>query len=1395
MSSPSGLPNQISSQDKSAQIARALSWLKAEQNAAEAPTYTSMLLHESGVILESSGEDAQASQAYRASLSFDPEFREPIERLIALSERHHHHAEVGQLFQQLAAAADNPEERSRAGLEQAFCAVEVDNDANAAIALLREVVSDSPSNAAAWLLLDLLGDRVGDAETREQALEAQLNLTEHSGYRGRLLMEWAALREQAGDINRAFELLDLAVAEAADTTYEALLRKERLAIQALRHAEFRRTLEQRIRLVESAILDAQAGDALGIFVHHRNQTLLGCLEVLASFVYAQSGDTAEAETWLSQAQAHIEDDEILRYVAWIQAEHTEQWDRFVEIGEELAKSAQNRATTDGPAPAAWLWLRIAVARYRQGNIPAARAFVIQGLRANPRMIALRTFEIHLALQSRDGMRLAIALEAASDCLETESEKADWLLAAAGVWALVVRETSGTKAAVAQASIHGLDPAFARQVTRLLARWTGDWQFYDEATRGALDHASVPRERLDLLLELLRLRIANHAHASALDAVTQIAATDVSPILSQVIEATLGNTLRKRLDEGLDTDTSGQSARWTIDWTRLAPLVSSAPMQRAMRLGAATEAIRNRRADEAEALLQALFDEDPSDIVVAAAKVAICIDGSDIAQATAILRRTAECTVENELRAALALEGILLGLRANCLDDVQPLLDLAGLTHPEAVSALSRFALRRVSDADPSLAHRIQEASRPIGAPLRRELEAFGLSVARGDWDCAPPMPVEGTDQVSTLSMTCRLLAAIVNASSVNPDDLPAPLAAAVAALEYFKRSAAADPATRDTAEQRLIGARAWADSDPSLVAQLEWLLSCRAAREANEEADARLSVANHLDDKDAEALRVSAALQRFLIEGAPREMLPSTTPAARLANLEMSLPGCDPRRRATAIEEAGDLLGAASGLPLRVCLGFNQLAAGESGLARTTFTELVEAHPRFIAAWLGLRLIGECADDKALLAQASAALGDLLSDPRAAAAEWERAANLLLDDLNDPIRGRKALERAVALDVSSDSAFTRLFRMVREAQQTDKLLELITLRLPHAESRDEQLMLLWERARGLRSLGDRDGALVALEAVGSLDPNHVGALALAGEIHIARGQYDDAARYLAQLARQKDAPVKQRLMGGLAAADLFDKKLNHPAFAKDILLELHRQGHSTEALRERLATLAVAVSDFRLALELLEGLMANRSAAEGRADAARLAIVICRDHLQSPGLAALAVDRLLTELPADAEALDLVLTGCFEQTITEQWLREAELLLRERVVANPFDTESLEWLAKIIRWFDDARALQICLGALLCQGVGTVEMDVELSALDERIGHVPAIAIDAAMMQSICDPEDTGPLADLFQDFAEVYAEALGPTLSVLGVTRKHRIDPRAGLPLRNEIVAWTGAL
>ena len=40
-----------------------------------------------------------------------------------------------------------------------------------------------------------------------------------------------------------------------------------------------------------------------------------------------------------------------------------------------------------------------------------------------------------------------------------------------------------------------------------------------------------------------------------------------------------------------------------------------------------------------------------------------------------------------------------------------------------------------------------------------------------------------------------------------------------------------------------------------------------------------------------------------------------------------------------------------------------------------------------------------------------------------------------------------------------------------------------------------------------------------------------------------------------------------------------------------------------------------------------------------------------------------------------------------------------------------------------------------------------------------------------------------------------MFSAALGPGLQALGVTKRDKVDPRAGLPIRNEIAAWAGAL
>src|SRR5205085_9497663 len=55
----------------------------------------------------------------------------------------------------------------------------------------------------------------------------------------------------------------------------------------------------------------------------------------------------------------------------------------------------------------------------------------------------------------------------------------------------------------------------------------------------------------------------------------------------------------------------------------------------------------------------------------------------------------------------------------------------------------------------------------------------------------------------------------------------------------------------------------------------------------------------------------------------------SSEPAARLANLELAPPGCDPRRRAAALLGLGDLLGSESEPVALSLAGMNQLAYGD----------------------------------------------------------------------------------------------------------------------------------------------------------------------------------------------------------------------------------------------------------------------------------------------------------------------------------------------------------------------------------------------------------------------------------------------------------------------------------
>src|SRR5262249_22024841 len=184
-----------------------------------------------------------------------------------------------------------------------------------------------------------------------------------------------------------------------------------------------------------------------------------------------------------------------------------------------------------------------------------------------------------------------------------------------------------------------------------------------------------------------------------------------------------------------------------------------------------------------------------------------------------------------------------------------------------------------------------------------------------------------------------------------------------------------------------------------------------------------------------------------------------------------------------------------------------------------------------------------------------------------------------------------AFDRAFERDASRAIAFDKLFRAVRGRNENDRLLTIIEKRLEVSEDDMEIGKLYWERARVLRKKGDIDGALSALENVTMLESDHVGALALLGEVHISRGNFAEAAPALPRLAAIEEAPSEQRLMSGRAAAGLYEKRLDKIDKALEVLVTLHKAGLATAEVREQLASVAARAGAWTEATNILEQLM------------------------------------------------------------------------------------------------------------------------------------------------------------------------------------------------------------
>jgi lipopolysaccharide biosynthesis regulator YciM len=1390
-------------------------YLRAEQATATDPQHKALLLHELGVVEERASDEMGAAREFLAAFNSYPQFREPLEGLVRLLERRKSVKNLPKLLDALLRAAESPQERGRALLKRAAFAVDYRKDDGAGRSALLQATSERPADTTAWLELEVLAGRTSDVALRLSALEARAKNEQNPTWRALILMSLAELHAEQGDGERATQLLGAAMEQEGGARFLAAQALERHATRAGDRAALADALETQAELVITALADSAQAESLGVPRFARQAEVAADAWLRAADARKQLGDAGRAAALLDRAIERVGSKTPLLAARLAVAETSGDTATAERIAETLLDQGMSGAG------AASLYMRVAEAAANRDDADGALTALGKGLQADPGCIPARALQIDLLGNATDAGALAHALEAMAGELPNDEAKGRAFLLSAYVFAVQARDLAGAKAALSQAGMCGVPPGILARTARMLASILEDAAWYEDATRRLISSGAQDGEAVSLWFELGRNRLLRGDDEGAGKAFTAIAqapgGTWLGPALGAYAlgQAENGTNGASEANEGevaerpsLVRDFPGSSpsrpppSPATLD--QLRAVEGDPTTGRALALAAARRADLAGNAEDARQRLHDLFEADRSDVIAAIYLADLEKRAGRPLAAAKVLATLASSVSSTALATSLHIEAAVLRWRAR--ERRQALDELEEALSPDApaVSSLFGWALRGMDAGSPDDRARLVQRAAELSDDkqlLSLQHLCLQLFASLPDVDTARSLfdgiEVGPAAPLATAASLARILwdekggdrSALLGAvNRVAQADRKAAPIAAWENLRLARQEGERLPASEY--------ARNLADSLRSLPADLEWLGTAMGADDRMGEVDARRTIASALGGDARAAVASSAALIALLDAPATLQpLLGAADASSRLMNLELATAGSSPKRRAKVLEDVGDALGDEARLDGLVMAGYNYLALGASEDAMACFETATKARPDDLFAWEGLRSAAEALGDVEQQATACTELGELCNDDKKGALYWEKAALFALDALEDEARGELALERAFARDPERKVAFDRLFRRVRQRAESDKLLSLITRRLEVAGEPDEIAKLFWERARVLRQKGDREGAVAALENVTMIEPDHVGALALRGEIEITQSNFVAAADCLSRLALLDSAPSQQRLMSGVAAVDLYENKLDDTPKALEVLIALHTSGLSTLPVRERMARAAAKAGSWEHATTILEELMKERSTKEGRIEAARLSMAIWRDKKKEPAHADKAVTKLLEESPEDSEALDLVIDTNFPAPLKKKLLADGRTALVEALGREPIDRERVARLTKMAKILADWPLRQATLGVLASLSGADAMIEQELGILDARVARLPQVAVDEVTVGLIGDPEDRGAIPQLFAALAEALSEALGPSLEGLGVTKKQRVDPRSGLPLRNEIAAWAGAL
>jgi hypothetical protein len=1372
---------------------------EAELAATSTARRQALLLLEIGAEHERLGDAAQAVRQYLAAYNKDGGLRPALEALIDIFEGRRSLSNLARLYKAEVKSAEAPAEKARALVDLAYLRRSVEQARDKALDHAQKALTLAPGDPYVSLAAEHLGRAAGDARGVLAALEARASSARDPSLAALLHLDRAEALEAEGAVDEALSTIERA-AEAPATRPRAWRAMERVA---RRHG----AAAQRLRAIEG-----QAEASAGAGAAGRAAALL---EEAGRLRLDALRDAAGAGEALERALALRPDDLALRLGRLRAGRREEDGARAAPETEALLEGLDL-----GPLRAGLL-ARLGEQAALEGDAAeAARRFEEAEAGAPGSPVLAARIERSLRAGARSG-----GPDARRDRARAE----------------VARLLEHAR----RAEDGALDPRTALEAATLLAHGLGDFAaaepLYLEAARaggaaavalreryGAAEEAGTRADRVEAIEALLAEPLEADERSALRYELARLlegdpAATEASARRLEALVLAARDGATSGWGAELLRLAGARSSRWALlEEAHLALAGATDGEDRAAHLAAAARAeVLDGRTDAAIERLEALLAASPQHRYARALlelllreqgrdeEAAALVEGAASGERRgepALLLAAARAEAAGQLEAAAAAHRRAMAAAPEATGPAWALYRLGRTAGREdwAREGLERLAELEAAGSTFGTASLLHAEAQALAGPEGRARAAATLAAAPpGD-----PFDTHAAWLALLLDPSARAVAAALALAEREPGE--GKLALTRLAAGAGLTDALDVPAARQAIE-RLPEAAEDAPLD-ARDAYLRLRLGAAERRGQGERGadlarpDAILALASALDDPELQAelllhgLRASLASRGddatddAFLWAADLAAMGEARIEATLGREETVSAGDDPDAYADALAARLEREGAAAArtpAELRAAAGRALLGAARFVEARDALRAVLRDDPDDLSSWEALRVAARGAQDFASVREACDRLAEVARGELRAHL-LEEAGAACMDALDDDEGAERRFREVLAADPAREVSYGRLHDLLAERGDDVGLLALVEARIERVDEGEELAKLFYEKARLLRSLGRREEALEAIENLLMLDPEHVGGIALAVEIHVTMESYDAAVESLRAIASAQ-VPAQQKKVARLGAAEFLEKKLGDASGALAELRAIDALGLADGALFARMADLAEASADHEAAVWALER-GASLAAGEGGAELARRAALLRLHRLGDAAGAERSLRAALVAAPIDLDVFD-TLSGLLDEPRRAELAEGFERSVRARMRPDEVDPELIRRLHRAAIARGDKDFAHVALSTLVAIGVAT---EAERRTQDENTAIIrkirPAPTLGDALLERLRAPGDGGPYAELARLAYGALLEADQIEPSRYGVSRSDLVGPKTPHKVHGETVNITQA-